>query len=85
MAGAGFSVVELLFVLAAIATLAGVGTPLTTNALDELRVGMAGADYTFTTCVDGTSLSVDGGMWYRGALLFDERRDWTREVGTLAG
>ena len=82
MAGAGFSVVELLFVLAAIATLAGVGIPLTTNALDELRVGMAaryvagrivaarldalqrsttlglrfdagGADYTFTTCVDG--------------------------------
>src|SRR5262245_44992844 len=82
MAGAGFSVVELLFVLAAIATLAGIGIPLTTSALDELRVGMAaryvagrivgarldalqrstalglrfdagGADYTFTTCVDG--------------------------------
>jgi hypothetical protein len=22
---------------------------------------------------------------YRGALRFDERRDWTREVGTLGG
>ena len=40
-AGAGFSVIELLFVLAIIATLAGIGIPLTTSALDELRVGMA--------------------------------------------
>ena len=40
-AGAGFSVVEMLFVLAIIATLAGIGIPLTTSALDELQVGMA--------------------------------------------
>jgi len=40
-AGAGFSLVELLFVLAIIATLAGIGIPLTTSALDEMRVGMA--------------------------------------------
>jgi hypothetical protein len=40
-AGAGFSVVELLLVLAIIATLAGVGIPLTTSALDEMRVAMA--------------------------------------------
>jgi type II secretory pathway pseudopilin PulG len=40
-AGAGFSVVELLFVLAIVATLAGIGIPLTTSALDDLRVGMA--------------------------------------------
>jgi hypothetical protein len=31
------------------------------------------------------SLSVDEGVLYRGALRFDERRDWTREVGALAG
>ena len=30
-------------------------------------------------------LSVEEGVLYRGALKFDERRDWTREVGTLAG
>ena len=30
------------------------------------------------------SLSVDEGVSYRGALRFDERRDWTREVGALA-
>lgn len=30
------------------------------------------------------SLSVEAGVLYRGALKFDERRDWTREVGTLA-
>lgn len=40
-AGAGFSVVELLFALAIIATLAGIGIPLATSALDELRVAMA--------------------------------------------
>jgi hypothetical protein len=40
-AGAGFSVVELLFVLGIVATLAGIGIPLTTSALDDLRVGMA--------------------------------------------
>ena len=39
--GAGFSLVELLFVLAILATLAGIGIPLTTSALDEMRVGMA--------------------------------------------
>jgi PilZ domain-containing protein len=31
------------------------------------------------------SLSVEDGVLYRGALKFDERRDWTREVGTLTG
>ena len=31
------------------------------------------------------SLSVEDGVLYRGALKFDERRDWTREVGALAG
>ncbi len=31
----------MLFVLATIATLAGIGIPLTTSALDEMRVGMA--------------------------------------------
>ena len=31
------------------------------------------------------SLSVEAGVLYRGALKFDERRDWTREVGTIAG
>jgi hypothetical protein len=31
------------------------------------------------------ALSVDDGVIYRGALRFDERRDWTREVGTLGG
>ena len=31
------------------------------------------------------SLSVDEGVLYRGAVKFDERRDWTREVGALAG
>ena len=80
--GAGFSLVELLFVLAILATLAGIGIPLTTSALDEMRVGMAaryvagrivgarldalqrstalglrfdagGVDYSFATCVDG--------------------------------
>jgi prepilin-type N-terminal cleavage/methylation domain-containing protein len=40
-AGAGFSLIEMLFVLAIIATLAGIGIPLTANALDEMRVGMA--------------------------------------------
>ena len=40
-ASAGFSLVEMLFVLATIATLAGIGIPLTTSALDEMRVGMA--------------------------------------------
>ncbi len=31
------------------------------------------------------ALSVDEGVIYRGALRFDERRDWTREVATRAG
>ena len=31
------------------------------------------------------ALSVEDGVRYRGALKFDDRRDWTREVGTLAG
>jgi|SRR5688572_16298144 hypothetical protein len=31
------------------------------------------------------SLSAADGVIYSGALKFDERRDWTREVGTLAG
>lgn len=31
------------------------------------------------------SLSSDDGVLYRGALKFDDRRDWTRELGTLAG
>jgi hypothetical protein len=30
------------------------------------------------------SLGVEDGVLYRGALRFDERRDWTREVGALA-
>jgi hypothetical protein len=30
------------------------------------------------------SLSLESGIMYRGALKFDERRDWTREVGALA-
>ena len=29
------------------------------------------------------SLDRERGVLYRGALKFDERRDWTREVGTL--
>jgi hypothetical protein len=32
-----------------------------------------------------SALSVDGGVIYQGALRFDERRDWTREVQPLAG
>jgi hypothetical protein len=28
------------------------------------------------------SLSAEEGVIYRGALRFDERRDWTREAGT---
>jgi hypothetical protein len=31
------------------------------------------------------SVSADDGVLYRGALRFDERRDWTRELATLAG
>lgn len=31
------------------------------------------------------SLNGQHGVIYRGALKFDERRDWTREVGTLPG
>lgn len=31
------------------------------------------------------SLSSDDGVLYQGALKFDDRRDWTRELGTLAG
>jgi hypothetical protein len=30
------------------------------------------------------ALSLDDGVIYRGALRFDERRDWTREVATRA-
>lgn len=31
------------------------------------------------------ALSADDGVMYRGALRFDERRDWTREVDTRLG
>jgi hypothetical protein len=31
------------------------------------------------------SLNADAGVIYRGALKFDDRRDWTREVATLRG
>jgi hypothetical protein len=31
------------------------------------------------------ALSADDGVIYRGALRFDERRDWTREVSAIAG
>ena len=29
------------------------------------------------------ALNADGGVLYRGALRFDERRDWTREVESV--
>ncbi len=31
------------------------------------------------------AVSSNDGVLYRGALRFDERRDWTRELETLAG
>jgi PilZ domain-containing protein len=31
------------------------------------------------------ALSIDAGVIYRGALRFDERRDWTREANTRVG
>lgn len=31
------------------------------------------------------SVSADSGVVYRSAVKFDDRRDWTREIGTLDG
>jgi hypothetical protein len=51
-----------------------VATPRTTFGLSALvlRCGIQ-------------SLTRDDGVVYRGALKFDERRDWTRELRMLAG
>jgi hypothetical protein len=46
--------------------------------------GALGLSAIVLRCIVG-SLTSDAGVVYRGALKFDDRRDWTRELGVLAG
>ena len=46
--------------------------------------GALGLSALVVRCAVG-SLTADAGVVYRGALKFDDRRDWTRELGVLAG